>query len=91
MEIVSGYCQLCRTAETEMYGEVINEWGQRHYEACKESGCKHPVLYAIDKTEKEVYKFDICDINDMITSSDYECSNIEEWYEEFESVFNQSP
>tara|TARA_R110001632_G_scaffold21606_6_gene62931 strand:+ start:1489 stop:1758 length:270 start_codon:yes stop_codon:yes gene_type:complete len=88
MEIVSGYCQICRSTEVEMYGEVISEWNKRHYEACKEGGCKHPVLYVFDKDEQDVYKWGVSDIQEMITSPDYDCNNIEEWYEEFESVFN---
>jgi hypothetical protein len=89
MEIISGYCKLCRSTETEMYGSVLNEWKERHYESCKESGCKHPVFYLIDKTEKEVLKWSVSDINDMITSDEFECNNVKEWYEEFESEFLQ--
>ena len=88
MEIVSGYCKLCRVAETEMYGEVLSDWGKRHYEACKEGGCKHPVLYVIDKTNEDMWCFDVDDINELITCDEWNCSNIEEWYEEFEEVFN---
>tara|TARA_R100000951_G_scaffold114050_1_gene117438 strand:- start:67 stop:339 length:273 start_codon:yes stop_codon:yes gene_type:complete len=88
MEIVSGYCQLCRDSETQMYGEVINEWSERHYQACKRGRCKHPIVYVIDKTEKQVFNWKVSEIDDMITSSDFECSNIEEWYEELKYTFD---
>ena len=88
MEIVSGYCDLCRAKEREMYGEVLSEYGQRHYEACNKGACTHPVFYVFNKIVKEPpIAYTVPVIKNMITSSELECNNIEEWYEEFEIVF----
>lgn len=45
----SGYCQLCRQKEIELYGMVLDSGDYRHLKACEAAGCCHPPYY-IGKT-----------------------------------------
>ncbi len=38
-----GYCALCRAKELELYDTLV--YDQRHFEACRDAGCKHPPAY----------------------------------------------
>ena len=51
-EIIVGYCDMCRSYETENYGEVLSQMNQKHFNACEISNCLHPVFYIADNTEK---------------------------------------
>ena len=65
-EIIVGYCDLCRSYETENYGEILNKMNKQHYEACLHSHCKHPVFYIADKTNKQMCAFPVYHIEEML-------------------------
>ena len=58
-EIVLGYCKLCREYEYNTFGSVINEIGEKHYQACKQANCKHPVFYIADHNENKMISFPV--------------------------------
>ena len=66
-EIIVGYCDMCRSYETENYGEVLSQMNQKHFRACKISNCLHPVFYIADQTEKTMIPFPIDHIQNMMT------------------------
>jgi hypothetical protein len=39
---VPRYCQHCRAQEEYLYGEILNEVGKLHTQACQAAGCEHP-------------------------------------------------
>jgi hypothetical protein len=46
---VTGYCELCRRKEVELFGSVLNTAGPRHARACREAGCRHPPWYNMER------------------------------------------
>jgi len=67
-EVIVGYCDLCRSYETENYGEVLSQMNQKHFNACKISNCLHPVFYIADQTEKTMIPYPIDRIQKMMTA-----------------------
>ena len=66
-EIIAGYCDLCRSYETENYGEVLSLMNQKHFNACEISNCLHPVFYIADNIEKTMIPYPIDQIQKMMT------------------------
>ena len=66
-EIIVGYCDVCRSYETEKYGEVLSLMNQKHFNACEISNCLHPVFYIADNTEKTMIPYPIDQIQNMMT------------------------
>tara|TARA_R110000782_G_C14693534_1_gene401376 strand:+ start:87 stop:347 length:261 start_codon:yes stop_codon:yes gene_type:complete len=65
-EIIVGYCDLCRSYETQNYGNILNDMNEQHYEACKNSHCKHPVFYIADNTNKQMYGYKVGQVKQML-------------------------
>lgn len=66
-EIVVGYCSLCRSYERENYSKVLNEMNEKHFTACKESKCNHPVFYIADNKIKKMIAFPVERIEKIFT------------------------
>jgi len=66
-EVILGYCCLCRTYEMNHYSEVVNELNDKHFKACKDSKCKHPVFYLVNHAEKESIPFTVESIENVFT------------------------
>ena len=67
MEIVVGYCSLCRSYERDNYSMVINEVNEKHFTACKESKCSHPVFYIADLKSNTISAFPVETIEKIFT------------------------
>ena len=65
-EIIVVYCDLCRSYETENYGEILNVMNKQHYEACLHSHCKHPVFYFADNTNNKMCAYPVHYIEEIL-------------------------
>lgn len=61
-EMTPGYCDLCRTKETEKYNKILkiedyeneDDYYEAHMICCYEADCKHPALYIINHQQKSM-------------------------------------
>lgn len=68
-EVIVGYCCLCRSYEVEHYSEVVSELNDKHFKACKDSKCKHPVFYLVDHDERKTLSFPVEVIETIFTEN----------------------
>ena len=69
-EIIAGYCDLCREYERNNYNGVLSIMNLKHFNACKNAECIHPVFYIMDHNNKSCMNFPV-DLIEDIKINDY--------------------
>ena len=68
-QIMAGYCDLCRQYEKNNYSEVLSKMNHKHFTACKEANCLHPVFYIADHRNKTLEAFTVEIIQNNLTEN----------------------